>query len=50
MKNNNRRLQALLKIFGYGAFYSCEITSSMLYCMVKFNAETLSKATCTRIS
>jgi hypothetical protein len=44
MKNNYRRLQTLLRIFGPEAFYSCEITNSMVYCVGKFNTEILSRA------
>jgi hypothetical protein len=44
MKNNYRRLQLLLKIFGCESFYSCEFTKGEVYCQGKFDTSVLSKA------
>jgi hypothetical protein len=44
MKNNYRRLQTLLRIFGPEAFSRCEISASEVYCMGKFRADFLTTA------
>ena len=44
MKNNFKRLQMINQIFGYSAFYSCEITKYSASCIGKFNPEVLLKA------
>ena len=44
MKNNFRRLQMLIKIFGSAPFYNCEATRYSASCIGNFNPEVLLKA------
>jgi hypothetical protein len=44
MKNNFRRLQMLIKIFGADKFFCCEATGYSVICLAKFNPSLLSAA------
>ena len=44
MKNNLRRLQMLINIFGSAPFYNCEATNYSASCIGKFSPEVLLKA------
>ena len=44
MKNNLKRLQTMILIFGYGCFYSCEATKYSASCIGKFSPDVLLKA------
>jgi hypothetical protein len=43
MKNNFRRLQMLIKIFGSDHFFNCEATNYAASCIGKYNHELLTK-------
>jgi len=44
MKNNFRRLQMMIIIFGTASFYNCEATNYTASCIGRFNPELLLKA------
>ena len=44
MKNNFRRLQLMIQIFGSSSFYNCEATNYGVTCIGRFSPEVLLKA------
>ena len=44
MKNNFRRLQLMIQIFGSACFYNCEATNYGVTCIGRFSPEVLLKA------
>jgi len=44
MKNNFKRLQLMIQIFGSTCFYNCEATNYNASCIGRFNPEVLLKA------
>ena len=44
MKNNLKRLQKMVSIFGSDTFYNCEVTKNAVTCMGKYDSRLLLKA------